>query len=80
MALGIILGVVLIAVSYVYFTKNAGSIPTWFPGYTAGSTHMHTKHGIASLLLGLAALVFAWFQTGKKSATPIAPAGTPPKI
>ena len=75
MVLGLLLGVALIVISIIYFTKNAGSIPTWFPGYEAGSTHVHTKHGIAALLLGLGSLVLAWFQTGKKST---APAGTPP--
>ena len=34
------------------------------PGHTAGSNHHHVKHGIASFLVGLALLVYAWFQTG----------------
>jgi hypothetical protein len=60
----IILGVILIVVAIVYFVDTAGSLPSFFPGHSAGSAHHHVKHGIAALLLGLACFVFAWFQTG----------------
>jgi hypothetical protein len=29
-------------------------------------SHHHYKHGIAAFLLGIACLVFAWFQSGPK--------------
>jgi hypothetical protein len=60
-------GVVLIVIAVVYFAEPAKSLPSFFPGHQAGSGHHHTKHGIAALALGLAALAFAWFQTGPKS-------------
>jgi hypothetical protein len=62
--------VVLIAVAAVYWAEPAKSLPSFFPGHTAGSTHHHVKHGIAALLVGLACLVFAWFQTGPRTARP----------
>jgi uncharacterized membrane-anchored protein YitT (DUF2179 family) len=62
--LAIIVGVVLIAIAIVYWAEPAKSLPSFFPGHQAGSSHHHTKHGIAAFLLGLAALVFAWFNTG----------------
>jgi hypothetical protein len=63
--LGIALGgVVLIAIAIVYFAEPAKSLPGFFPGHEAGSTHHHVKHGIAALLLGLGAFVLAWFQSG----------------
>ena len=69
-ALLAVLGVVLIVVSIVYFSETAGSLPSFFPGHVAahaaGSAHKHTKHGIASLLVGLAGLVGAWLTSGKK--------------
>jgi hypothetical protein len=34
------------------------------PGHEAHSGHHHVKHGIAAFLVGLACLVYAWFQTG----------------
>jgi hypothetical protein len=60
-------GLVLIVIAVVYFVEPAKSLPSFFPGHQAGSSHHHAKHGIAALALGLAALAFAWFQTGPKS-------------
>ena len=60
----VVAGVLLIALAVVYFAEPAKGLPTMFPGYAAGSTHHHVKHGIAALLLGIGALVIAWFQSG----------------
>ena len=54
----------LLVVAVVYFVDTASSLPSFFPGHQAGSTHHHTKHGIAALVLALACFVFAWFQSG----------------
>jgi amino acid transporter len=62
--LSIIVGVALIAIAIVYWAEPAKSLPSFFPGHEAGSNHHHVKHGIASFLVGLACLVFAWFNTG----------------
>jgi UDP-N-acetylmuramyl pentapeptide phosphotransferase/UDP-N-acetylglucosamine-1-phosphate transferase len=66
--LAIVLGIVLIAIAIVYWAEPAKSLPSFFPGHTAGSNHHHTKHGIAALLVGLACFAFAWFNTGPKRA------------
>lgn len=63
-ALAIVVGVVLIVVAGIYWVEPAKSLPSFFPGHEAGSGHHHVKHGIAALLVGLACLVFAWFNTG----------------
>ena len=60
-------GVVLVVIAVVYFAAPAESLPGFFPGHQAGSTHHHVKHGIAALLLGLGAFVLAWFQTGPRT-------------
>jgi len=60
----VLLGVVLIVIAIVYWVSTASGLPSFFPGHQAGSTTHHVKHGIAAFLLGLACLVFAWFQTG----------------
>jgi hypothetical protein len=65
-ALGIV-GVVLIIIAIVYFAQPAKSLPGFFPGHEAGSSHHHVKHGIAALLLGVGAFVLAWFQTGPRT-------------
>lgn len=72
--LAIVLGIVLIAIAIVYWAEPAKSLPSFFPGHQAGSSHHHTKHGIAAFLLGVACLVFAWFNTGKKKKTTPTPA------
>jgi len=67
--LAIVLGIALIALSILYWVEPASSLPSILPGHEAGSSHHHVKHGIASFLLGVALLIFAWFQTGKKDQT-----------
>jgi hypothetical protein len=67
--LAVLAGIVLIAIAIVYWAEPAKSIPSFFPGHKSGSNHHHTKHGIAAFLLGLACLVFAWFQSGPKRGT-----------
>jgi len=62
-------GVILIVIAIVYFAQPAHALPGFFPGHEAGSNHHHTKHGIAALVVGLAAFVLAWFRS--------APARTP---
>jgi hypothetical protein len=69
----IVVGVLLLALAVLYFAEPASSLPSFVPGHQAGSAHHHVKHGIAALLLGLACVVFAWFQTGGRS-----PAASPP--
>ena len=64
--LALVLGIVLIAISIVYWAEPAKSLPSFFPGHEAGSAHHHVKHGIAAFLLGLACLAFAWFNSGTK--------------
>lgn len=64
-------GIVLIVVALVYWIEPARSLPGFFPGHEAGSSHHHVKHGIAAFFVGLACLAFAWFQSGpKRTATP----------
>ena len=62
--LAIVVGVILIVLGVVYWIEPAKSLPSFIPGHQAGSNHHHVKHGIASFLVGLACLVFAWFNTG----------------
>jgi len=62
--LAAIVGIALIVLAIVYWAEPAKSLPSWIPGHEAGSNHHHIKHGIASFLVGLACLVYAWFQTG----------------
>lgn len=67
-----LIGLALIVVAFVYWAEPAKSLPSWIPGHQAGSGHHHVKHGIASLLVGLALLAFAWFQSGPRRTRPAA--------
>ena len=67
-SLAVVLGIALIVIAIVYWVEPAKSLPSFFPGHKAGSSHHHTKHGIASFLVGLACFAFAWFNTGPKRA------------
>lgn len=70
----VILGVIFIIIAIVYWVTSAGALPSFMPGYQAGSSTVHFKHGLGSLILGLVLLAYAWFKSGKKPATPAAPA------
>lgn len=61
-----VLGVIFLCLAIYYWVTPAGSLPHSFPGYQAGSTHVHLKHGLAALILALGCGVLAWFSMGKK--------------
>jgi hypothetical protein len=65
---GVVVALVLFAIAAIYFAEPARSLPSFFPGHSSHhSNHHHVKHGIAALIVGLAALAFAWFQSGSAS-------------
>jgi len=68
-ALALVVAVALFVVAAIYWAEPARSLPSWFPGHEAGSSHHHVKHGIAAFIVGLAALVLAWFQSGPRART-----------
>ena len=65
----IILGFVFLALAIYYWVTPAGSLPHFLPGYIAGSSTKHLKHGLAALVLAFCSWVLAWFWSGKKPAT-----------
>ena len=64
--LATVLGIALIALAIYYWAEPAKSLASWVPGHESGSSHHHVKHGIASFLVGVALLIFAWFQSAPK--------------
>jgi hypothetical protein len=61
-----LLGVVLIVIAVVYFTKTSNHLPWFFPGHDAKHAYHHTKHGILAPVLGVLALIGAWMTAGRK--------------
>lgn len=52
----IVLALVFAVIAVVYFVLPAGSLPSFFPGFEAGSARIHVKHAIAAL--AVAAVLF----------------------
>ena len=65
-ALLAVVGVLLVVVAIVYFAEPAKSLPSFFPGHDAAATRHHTKHGIAALVVAIAAFAVAWISTGTR--------------
>jgi hypothetical protein len=59
-----LLGIVFLGVATVYWLTPAGGLPSFLPGFEAGSDHVHVTHALGSLILALAlfALAIIWFQ------------------
>ena len=62
----IILGVLFVIIAFVYGSTPAGSLPAMMPGFEIGSAHIHYKHAIGSLIVGLGLFAFAWFSSAPK--------------
>jgi len=57
----IVLGLLFLAVAIAYFVVPASELPSFFPGFEAGSTRVHVKHGLASLVVAIVLFVIAWY-------------------
>jgi len=60
-AVAIILGLALIAVAIIYWVVPAGSLPSFVPGFEAGSDRVHMKHGIAAAVAAIVVFAIGWF-------------------
>jgi len=59
--LAYILAVICLIAAITYFAMPAGSLPTFVPGYEAGSTHIHMKHAVVALVVAIVLFVVGWF-------------------
>lgn len=67
MIAAVIVGLLFLALAVYYWLTPANALVSFIPGYAPDSDKIHYTHGLASLIIGAACLVFAWFQSGKKS-------------
>jgi ammonia channel protein AmtB len=63
-----VIGVIFVIVAIVYWLVPAGSLPGVMPGFEAGSTQVHVKHGIAALVIGIVLIVASRFLGRGRSA------------
>ena len=64
--IAVVVGIVFVIAGVLYATKDAGSLPSFFPAYLANSHAHHMKHAIVCFVVGAFCFVFAWFQSGSK--------------
>jgi len=58
-----VIGGVLIFLAGVYAWVPANTLPRFVPGYDPALTTLHVKHGLASLVMGVALWAYAWFAS-----------------
>jgi hypothetical protein len=56
----IVLAIICIIVAVMYFVMPAGQLPTFMPGYEAGSVHVHMKHGIIAAVAAVVLFLIGW--------------------
>ena len=61
--IAVIVGLAFIALAALYWLTPAGELPAFVPGFDPGSAKTHFNHGLGALVVGLAALAFAWFRS-----------------
>src|SRR5271170_6712126 len=66
--LAALLGILFVAVAALYGLIPAGSFPAFFPGFKAGSEHVHVRHA-GSLVLALALFALTWFRSAHRAVT-----------
>lgn len=63
-----VLIVLFLGIAVYYFVTPADALLHFLPGYEAGVTSPHVKHGLAALLLAVGCGLLLWFSTGKRQA------------
>jgi hypothetical protein len=62
-----LLGVLFLAIAAMYWFVSASGLPSFFPGFKAGSDHTAVKHAIGSLVIALVLFAFAWLQSRRRA-------------
>jgi len=58
--LAYLLAIICIIAAVMYFVMPAGSLPTFMPGYEAGSVHVHMKHAIFAIVAAVVLFLIGW--------------------
>jgi hypothetical protein len=58
--LAYLLAIICVIAAVMYYVMPAGSLPSFMPGYIAGSTAIHTKHAIAAAGAAVVLFLIGW--------------------
>jgi uncharacterized protein YacL len=56
-----LLAIICIIAAVMYFVMPAGSLPTFMPGFQAGSDHIHKTHAVAAVVAAVVLFLIGWF-------------------
>jgi hypothetical protein len=59
--LAYLLAIICVIAAVMYFVIPAGSLPTFMPGYEAGSAHIHQKHAAIAAVAAVILFAIGWF-------------------
>jgi hypothetical protein len=59
--LAYLLAIICLIAAVMYFVMPAGQLPTFMPGYLAGSDHIHKTHAIAGVVAAIILFLLGWF-------------------
>jgi hypothetical protein len=55
-----LLAIVCAIAAIMYITTQAGSLPTFMPGYAAGSARIHSTHALAAAIAAVVLFIIGW--------------------
>jgi len=56
-----LIAIICVIAAVMYFVMPAGSLPSFMPGYEAGSSYMHMKHGVTAAVAAVVLFLIGWF-------------------
>ena len=60
--LAYLLAIICVIAAVMYYTMPAGQLPTFMPGYVAGSDHHHLTHAVAAAVAAVVLFVLGWIM------------------
>jgi hypothetical protein len=63
-----LLAIICAVVAVMYYTTQAGSLPSFMPGYIPGSQHMHMKHAVIAAVAAIVLFVLGLFAGRSRKA------------
>jgi len=55
-----LLAIICAIAAVMYITMQAGSLPTFMPGYAAGSARIHSTHALAAAIAAVVLFIIGW--------------------